>query len=280
MSTTRRPGSGPTTASLTPSGGHFPTKDGHIGLLPYTDEQWVQFFEAAGWGERFTSDPRFKDQPSRVKHLSELYILAGEASKALTTAEWLERLKPLGIPVVKTNRLDDLPADPHLEAVRFLPALRAPPRPAAISSCARPCVTQRRQPTSAARPTTGRAHSRGAGGNRRARNGIVGGMTMSDMRVRQIALVAENLDPVVEQLGAVFGLKVGFRDPRVGFYGLVNVVMPVGGEFLEVVQPIKDDASAGRLTGSAAAAMPATWSSCRPRTPWPTASAWPTSACA
>jgi len=62
---------------------------------------------------------------------------------------------------------------------------------------------------------------------------------MSDMRVRQIALVAENLDPVVEQLGAVFGLKVGFRDPGVGFYGLVNVVMPVGGEFLEVVQPIK-----------------------------------------
>jgi hypothetical protein len=69
---------------------------------------------------------------------------------------------------------------------------------------------------------------------------------MSDMRVRQIALVAENLDPVVEQLGAVFGLKVGFRDPGVGFYGLVNVVMPVGGEFLEVVQPTRDDASAAR----------------------------------
>jgi hypothetical protein len=69
---------------------------------------------------------------------------------------------------------------------------------------------------------------------------------MSDMRVRQIALVAEKLDPVVEQLGAVFGLKVGFRDPGVGFYGLENVVMPVGGEFLEVVQPVRDDASAGR----------------------------------
>jgi crotonobetainyl-CoA:carnitine CoA-transferase CaiB-like acyl-CoA transferase len=97
----------------------FPTKDGYIGLLPYTDEQWVQFFEAAGWGERFTADPRFKDQPSRVQHLSELYSLAGEASQALTTAEWLARLKPLGIPVVKTNRLDDLPADPHLAAVDF-----------------------------------------------------------------------------------------------------------------------------------------------------------------
>ena len=36
---------------------------------------------------------------------------------------------------------------------------------------------------------------------------------MTDMRVRQIALVAKELEPVLEQLDAVFGLKVGFRDP-------------------------------------------------------------------
>lgn len=69
---------------------------------------------------------------------------------------------------------------------------------------------------------------------------------MSDMRVRQIALVAEKLDPVLAQLDAVFGLKVGFRDPGVGVFGLVNAVMPVGGEFLEVVEPVTDTASAGR----------------------------------
>jgi hypothetical protein len=69
---------------------------------------------------------------------------------------------------------------------------------------------------------------------------------MSDMRVRQIALVAKELDPVLAQLDAVFGLKVGFRDPGVGVFGLVNAVMPVGGEFLEVVQPVRDDASAAR----------------------------------
>ena len=31
----------------------FPTKDGYIGLLPYTDKQWDIFFEVAGWGETF-----------------------------------------------------------------------------------------------------------------------------------------------------------------------------------------------------------------------------------
>jgi hypothetical protein len=66
------------------------------------------------------------------------------------------------------------------------------------------------------------------------------------MRLRQIALVAYDLEPVAAQLNAVFGLRVAFRDPAVARYGLINVVMPVGGEFLEIVQPVTADASAGR----------------------------------
>jgi len=66
------------------------------------------------------------------------------------------------------------------------------------------------------------------------------------MRLRQIALVAHDLEPVAAQLNAVFGLRVAYRDPAVAKYGLVNVVMPVGGEFLEIVQPVTADASAGR----------------------------------
>lgn len=66
------------------------------------------------------------------------------------------------------------------------------------------------------------------------------------MRLRQIALVAYDLEPVAAQLNAVFGLRVAFRDPAVAKYGLVNVVMPVGGEFLEIVQPVTADASASR----------------------------------
>lgn len=66
------------------------------------------------------------------------------------------------------------------------------------------------------------------------------------MRLRQIAFIAKELQPIADQLGAVFGLKVGFRDPGVEFFGLRNVVMPVGGEFLEVVAPFRDDASGAR----------------------------------
>lgn len=66
------------------------------------------------------------------------------------------------------------------------------------------------------------------------------------MRLRQIALVAKDLEPVAAQLRAAFGLQIAFRDPAVGVFGLINAVMPVGGEFLEIVQPVKAEASAAR----------------------------------
>jgi hypothetical protein len=66
------------------------------------------------------------------------------------------------------------------------------------------------------------------------------------MRVRQVALVSADLERVTGALGAAFGLKVAYNDPHIHHYGLKNAVLPVGGAFLEVVEPIRDDASAAR----------------------------------
>ena len=104
----------------------FPTKDGYIGLLPYTDQQWDQFFEVAGWGETFGKDPRFSDYRARTAHIRELYALVEEVTRTRTTAEWLALLKPLSIPVVRTNRLDELADDPHLNAVGLFERYRHP----------------------------------------------------------------------------------------------------------------------------------------------------------
>lgn len=67
------------------------------------------------------------------------------------------------------------------------------------------------------------------------------------MRIRQIALVAEKLEPVAEQLQALFGLGTPFRDEGVGTFGLENVVFAVGDTFLEVVSPVEAGTTAGRL---------------------------------
>lgn len=67
------------------------------------------------------------------------------------------------------------------------------------------------------------------------------------MRLRQIALVAHDLEQAASDLTEVLGLSVGFRDPAVAKYGLVNVVIPVGDTFLEVVSPAQAGTTAGRL---------------------------------
>jgi len=104
---------------INPNRKPFATKDGYIGLLPYTDKQWDQFFDAAGVGEAVKTDPRFADYATRAKHTVELYGMIEQAAATKTTQEWLDILKPLSIPVVKTNTLDDLDHDPHLNAVGF-----------------------------------------------------------------------------------------------------------------------------------------------------------------
>ncbi|HXV01426.1 MAG TPA: VOC family protein [Caulobacteraceae bacterium] len=67
------------------------------------------------------------------------------------------------------------------------------------------------------------------------------------MRLRQIALATSDLDAVTKTLGDVFGLKVAFRDPHIIHYGLKNAVAPAGAAFIEVLQPVRDDASAARF---------------------------------
>ena len=67
------------------------------------------------------------------------------------------------------------------------------------------------------------------------------------MRIRQIALVARELEPTVSAICDVLDLEVGFRDPGVKLFGLSNAVIPVGDTFLEVVSPTKKDTTAGRL---------------------------------
>ena len=66
------------------------------------------------------------------------------------------------------------------------------------------------------------------------------------IRLRQIALVAHDLEPVLGDLHEVLGLEVAFRDPGVATFGLVNAVLPVGEQFIEVVSPTREGTAGGR----------------------------------
>ena len=66
------------------------------------------------------------------------------------------------------------------------------------------------------------------------------------IRLRQICLVAQDLDAVVGHLESVFSLRTAHHDPAVATFGLRNAVIPVGDQFLEVVSPVRGGTTAGR----------------------------------
>ncbi|HVS13358.1 MAG TPA: hypothetical protein VMV46_05525 [Thermoanaerobaculia bacterium] len=66
------------------------------------------------------------------------------------------------------------------------------------------------------------------------------------MRLRQVVLVAAELEPAAAVLRRLFRLGPGYRDPGVGEFGLENVVYAAGDTFLEIVSPRAGDTAAGR----------------------------------
>src|SRR3954466_14126360 len=61
----------------------------------------------------------------------------------------------------------------------------------------------------------------------------------SYLRLRQICLVAPQLEPVVSDIAAVMGLEVCYRVGNVAKYGLENALLPVDTILLEVLAPFQ-----------------------------------------
>lgn len=96
----------------------FPTRDGYVCAMPYTDAHWQRFFEMAG-RPHLKSDPRFVNIAERTRHIDELYGIAAEAMREKTTAEWLELFEKADIPGMPMHTMDSLLDDVHLNQIGF-----------------------------------------------------------------------------------------------------------------------------------------------------------------
>jgi len=94
----------------------FPTKDGHVCMLPYSDRHWLNFFTSVGRPE-LMEDPRFSTYRARIGSVDDLYGFVGECTPQRTTAEWVQLCEEQQIPCMPIVDLDDLLADEHLNAV-------------------------------------------------------------------------------------------------------------------------------------------------------------------
>lgn len=103
---------------LTPERRPFPTCDGFISMVPYSDAQWARLFELLDQSE-LADDVRFANITDRTRNIGELYRIVAASMATHTTAQWMQRLAAADIPAMPMHTLESLLDDPHLWATGF-----------------------------------------------------------------------------------------------------------------------------------------------------------------
>jgi crotonobetainyl-CoA:carnitine CoA-transferase CaiB-like acyl-CoA transferase len=96
----------------------FPTTDGYICALPYTDAHWARFFAEVGLPE-LIKDSRFTDLSARTRHAEELYAIVGKSMATRTTGEWLRFFRNIDVAASRIRSMEELRKDEHLLASGF-----------------------------------------------------------------------------------------------------------------------------------------------------------------
>lgn len=103
---------------LDPKRQPFPTADGWISIVPYTDAAILTLFGVLGRPD-LMQQPQFDGPGLRAKAMTEIYRLIGELTPLRTTADWLKLCHEARLPAIAVRDLADMPTDPHLQAVGF-----------------------------------------------------------------------------------------------------------------------------------------------------------------
>ncbi|MBB3899647.1 CaiB/BaiF CoA transferase family protein [Roseococcus suduntuyensis] len=93
----------------------FPTKDGYMILAVGNDPTFERFCKAFGQ-EALLADPRFATNPQRVANRDLVTQTLTPLTKSKTTTEWVEALEALKIACGPINTLEQVFADPHVQA--------------------------------------------------------------------------------------------------------------------------------------------------------------------
>jgi crotonobetainyl-CoA:carnitine CoA-transferase CaiB-like acyl-CoA transferase len=93
----------------------FPTADGWINLGGANQPNWERIVKAIGKPE-LAADPRFKTNTDRMRNLSALTPILGEALRTRPSAHWIAELEAAGVPVGPVNKTGDMLADPQVKA--------------------------------------------------------------------------------------------------------------------------------------------------------------------
>jgi crotonobetainyl-CoA:carnitine CoA-transferase CaiB-like acyl-CoA transferase len=97
----------------------FPTADGYVMIGAASDTLFRQLADAIG-EPQLAADPRFIDNPSRVRHRAVLVAAVTTRTRQLKTADLLDRLRAAGVPAAPILTVDRIVDEPQTAASGML----------------------------------------------------------------------------------------------------------------------------------------------------------------
>ena len=94
------------------------TKDGWLTMLPYSGDNWCEFFEAVGHPECI-EDFAVRDPVARGQNIDRIYKKMAEIALTRTTAEWETLLLQIDVPHAAFAKVTEIAEQPHLKAVEM-----------------------------------------------------------------------------------------------------------------------------------------------------------------
>ena len=93
----------------------FPTSDGWMIVAVGNDSQFKHFVKVGG-EEHLADNPRFSENPLRVRHRAELVPLLEAMTRKKTKAQWISLLDEIGVPCGPINNMKEVFANEQVQA--------------------------------------------------------------------------------------------------------------------------------------------------------------------
>ena len=106
--------------------GPYPTRDGYLAIVVYTDKQWRGFGRIVGQPDLLAPGSIFASLETRTINAQEVGAFLTGHLLERTTADWIARLTEEDIPACTVNSVEDLYTDEHLTAVGLFSEVEHP----------------------------------------------------------------------------------------------------------------------------------------------------------
>lgn len=118
---------------LVPERTPYRTADGFACILPYSDTNWLDFFDLIGRPD-LAVDPRFSEVNARHQNMGTLLATIHEITPQRTTDEWLEACRARNIPASSLLDLAEAVDDPYVRSQGIITAEEHPSEGAYFST--------------------------------------------------------------------------------------------------------------------------------------------------